>query len=115
MNPSSKEDLIRKCIEKSSLPIVFRKSIDWPICYWSKEKWSTVFGDREIPFRCLKKNIISDEPCWERRCNVKNMTFTDFLNNLTTSEEWMYFDYKYLHQWFSTDNEITKVQIITRT
>lgn len=103
-------DLMRKSTAKSSLPLVFRKFIDWPLCHWSREKWSLIFGDREIPFRCLKKNFISEEPCWERRCKIKNLTFKNFIDNLTTSEEWMYFDYKYIHQWFSNDNELIKVR-----
>ncbi|CAH0728431.1 unnamed protein product, partial [Brenthis ino] len=108
MSFNSEGDLMRKSTVKSSLPLVFRKFIDWPLCHWSREKWSVIFGEREIPFRCLKKNFISEEPCWERRCKIKNMTFKNFIDNLTTSEEWMYFDYKYLHQWFSNDNEIMK-------
>ncbi|XP_023940016.2 HSPB1-associated protein 1 [Bicyclus anynana] len=103
------DDDIRNLTTKASLPLVFRRFIkDWPICEWDENKWSSVFGGREIPFRCLRKNFVSDEPCWERRCQVKKMTFPTFLGMLNTSQEWMYFDYKYLHQWFGNESELCK-------
>ncbi|CAH2094512.1 unnamed protein product [Euphydryas editha] len=103
------ENLIRNLAVNSSSPIVFRKFVsDWPMCGWSQEKWTSVFGNKEIPFRCLTKKFISDEPCWERRCNLRSMTLKTFFDNLTTSNEWMYFDYKHLHQWFSGDSELCK-------
>ncbi|CAH2254557.1 jg22407 [Pararge aegeria aegeria] len=104
------EDLVRNLSAKSSLPLVFRQFIkDWPVCEWDENKWTSVFGEKEIPFRCLKKSFVSDEPCWERRCVVNKMTFMAFLGILNTSQEWMYFDYKYLHQWFSSDSELCKI------
>ncbi|XP_047537227.1 HSPB1-associated protein 1 [Vanessa atalanta] len=103
------EDLIRNLIVKSCTPIVFRKFVnDWPMCGWRQEKWDSIFGNKEIPFRCLRKNVISDEPCWERCCKIRNMTFKNFVENSITSNEWMYFDYKHLHQWFSGESELCK-------
>lgn len=104
------EDIIRNIVKNHNIPLVFRGFIqNWPICQWSVEKWCSVFGEKEIPFRCLKKDFLSDEPCWERRCSVKNMTFKSFVDNSSTSDEWMYFDYKYVYQWFNTDDELYKV------
>ncbi|XP_045776647.1 HSPB1-associated protein 1 isoform X1 [Maniola jurtina] len=103
------DDVIRNLSTKASLPLVFRQFVkDWPICAWDENKWTSVFGEKEIPFRCLNKSFVSDEPCWERRCQVKKMTFNTFLGVLNTSQDWMYFDYKYLHQWFSSDSELCK-------
>ncbi|KAG6465479.1 HSPB1-associated protein 1 [Manduca sexta] len=103
------EEAVRSVIAKASTPIVFRGFVDnWSICQWNIEKWCSVFGDKEIPFRCMKRDFISDEPCWERRCKVKNMTFKNFVDNLPTSDDWMYFDYKYVHQWFTGDDELYK-------
>ncbi|XP_049877468.1 HSPB1-associated protein 1 [Pectinophora gossypiella] len=103
------EDLVRNLIAKAGVPLVFRSFIkDWPLCQWDKEKWCSVFGDKEIPFRCMKKNFMSDEPCWERRSTKKKMTFKSFVDNLQSSEEWMYFDYKYMHQWFNGDSDLSK-------
>lgn len=103
------ENIIRNLTIKSSTPLVFRKFVsDWPMCDWSQEKWISVFGNKEIPFRCLTKKFISDEPCWERRCQLKNLTCKSFFDCLTTSKEWMYFDYKRLHQWLSSDSELCK-------
>ncbi|GBP79978.1 HSPB1-associated protein 1 homolog, partial [Eumeta japonica] len=56
----------------------------------------------------MRKDIVSDEPCWERKCEMKVMTFKNFVEKFLTSEEWMYFDYKYVHQWFSGDNDLFK-------
>ncbi|XP_046971463.1 HSPB1-associated protein 1 [Vanessa cardui] len=103
------EDLIRNLTVKSCTPIVFRKFVnDWPMCGWSLEKWISIFGNKEIPFRCLRKNVVSDEPCWERCCKIRNMTFKNFVENSMNSDEWMYFDYKHLHQWFSGESELCK-------
>ncbi|XP_038206620.1 HSPB1-associated protein 1 [Zerene cesonia] len=103
------EELVRNITTNVTVPLVFRQFVsNWSISQWNVEKWSTVFGDREIPFRCMRKDFISDEPCWERKCKVKKLTFKNFINNLAASKEWMYFDYKYLHQWFDADSELCK-------
>lgn len=106
------EETVRNLVSKSDVPLVFRGFVNtWPLCEWTMEKWCSVFGEREIPFRCMKKDFLSDEPCWERRCKVTKMTFKDFVATAPSklNEEWMYFDYKYLHQWFSADDDINKV------
>ncbi|XP_072929994.1 HSPB1-associated protein 1 [Epargyreus clarus] len=102
------EDVIRNVTARASVPLIFRQYVsNWAISQWSEDKWCSIFNDKEIPFRCLMKDFVSDEPCWERRCAVKTMTFKDFLQKLD-GEEWMYFDYKYLHQWLPPDNELCK-------
>ncbi|XP_041969130.1 HSPB1-associated protein 1 [Aricia agestis] len=101
------KDLICNLTVKAEKPVVFRQFIlEWPFCKWDEEKWISVFGEKEIPFRCCKKNLLSNEPCWERQCQIKNTTFKRFIESITSKNEWMYFDYKYLHQWFKSDNEI---------
>ncbi|XP_047033883.1 HSPB1-associated protein 1 homolog [Helicoverpa zea] len=103
------EEIVRNFIANSSVPLVFRGFVqNWSICQWSIDKWCSVFGEKEIPFRCLKKDFLSDEPCWERRCSVKSMTFKSFIDGSASSDEWMYFDYKYLYQWFNGDDELYK-------
>ncbi|KAF9823913.1 hypothetical protein SFRURICE_013450 [Spodoptera frugiperda] len=103
------EDIVRNLIANSSVPLVFRGYVrNWSICQWDVEKWCSVFGEKEIPFRCLKKDFLSDEPCWERRCSVKRMSFKNFVDTSASSDEWMYFDYKYLYQWFNGDDELYK-------
>lgn len=103
-------EVLRSLTAKSNVPLVFRGFVkNWPVCDWNSEKWCSVFGDKEIPFRCLKRDLVSDEPCWERKCSLKSMTFKTFIESLDSSDEWMYFDYKYLHQWFGADTELSKV------
>ncbi|CAG9789210.1 unnamed protein product [Diatraea saccharalis] len=102
-------EILRNLSTKIGAPLVLRDFIrKWPMCQWSAEKWCSIFGEKEMPFRCSKRNFVSDEPCWERKCKVKSMTFKNFVSNLDSSDEWMYFDYKYLHQWFSSDSELFK-------
>lgn len=104
------EKAVRSLVERASAPLVFRRFVDnWLICQWDLEKWCSVFGDKEIPFRCMKKDFLSDEPCWERRCIIETKTFKNFIDCMDTCEEWMYFDYKYVHQWFTGDHELYKV------
>lgn len=106
------EELVRNLTTKVSVPLVFRGFVsNWSLSQWNVEKWCTEFGNQEIPFRCMKRDFISDEPCWERRCKVQKSTFRDFVDNLPTSQEWMYFDYKYLHEWFGADSELYKVSV----
>ncbi|XP_068619157.1 HSPB1-associated protein 1 homolog [Battus philenor] len=103
------EDLIRNITKKTTVPIIFRGFVkDWSLCQWTLEKWSSAFGENVIPFRCMKKNFVSAGPCWERMCNKKSMKFKEFLESAESSEEWMYFDYKYLQQWFNADHDLTK-------
>ncbi|KAJ0173719.1 hypothetical protein K1T71_010868 [Dendrolimus kikuchii] len=103
------EQIIRDLSINTSVPLVLRGFVNnWPICQWDIEKWCLVFQDKELPFRCMKKDFISDEPCWERRCEVKNMTFKAFVDGIPTSKHWMYFDYKHLQQWFPGDEELHK-------
>ncbi|XP_053613799.1 HSPB1-associated protein 1 isoform X1 [Plodia interpunctella] len=103
------EDVVRALIRNSTVPVVFRDFVkNWPMCQWTVDKWSSLFGEKVIPFRCLNRGFVSDEPCWERRCDMKSVTFKQFLNTLDITEEWMYFDYKYLHQWFDGDTELFK-------
>ncbi|KAI5643139.1 cupin-like domain-containing protein [Phthorimaea operculella] len=103
------EEVVRSIVTKAGTPVIFRGFVkNWPLCKWDIEAWCAAFGDKEIPFRCMKKNIVSDEPCWERRCDEKTMTFKKFLDGLQNNEEWMYFDYKYLHQWFNGESEVCK-------
>ncbi|KAM3962508.1 HSPB1 associated protein 1 [Aphomia sociella] len=109
MSAALNEDTVRYLIGNVNMPLVFRKFVsNWPICQWNVDKWCSVFGEREIPFRCMKKDFMSDEPCWERRCKVKSMTLKKFVDGLPSHDEWMYFDYKYLHQWFNADTELYK-------
>ncbi|CAK1583495.1 unnamed protein product [Parnassius mnemosyne] len=103
------EDLIRNVITKTTVPLILRHFVDdWPLRQWDLKKWSAAFGEKLMPFRCLKKNFVSEGPCWERMCNEKSMTFKDFVDRVEQSQEWMYFDYKYLQQWFSGDHELSE-------
>lgn len=103
------EEVIRSVTLNTKIPVVFRAFIShWPICRWNLEKWSNKFGQTEYPFRCVNKHKQSHKPCWERRCTIREMTFRKFTESALSSDEAMYFDYKYLHEWFSEDDELCK-------
>ncbi|CAH0594157.1 unnamed protein product [Chrysodeixis includens] len=103
------EEVLRSLISNTTVPLILRGFVkNWSICQWSVEKWTTVFGEKQIPLRCMKKDFLSDEPCWERRCTKKSMTFKEFLDVSATGDEWMYFDYKYVYQWFNGQDEFYK-------
>ncbi|KAI8425184.1 hypothetical protein MSG28_007008 [Choristoneura fumiferana] len=101
MTETLNSDVVRNITQRVSVPLIFRKFVnDWSLCQWDVEKWCAAFGDKEIPFRCLTKHLVSDEPCWERKCKRITMTFKDFVAQSESSQEWMYFDYKHLPEWF---------------
>lgn len=106
---SLNEDLVKTIVLKAKIPVILKQFLgSHDLCQWSLEKWCSVFEDKAIPFRCMCKKIVSNEPSWERKCFVKNMTFKQFVEQTPNSLEWMYFDYKYLHQWFKSDSELYK-------
>lgn len=103
------DQIIRDLTINASVPLVLRGFVkNWPICQWDIEKWCLVFKDKKLPFRCMKKDFMSDEPCWDRRCEVRNITFKAFVDTVPTNNNWMYFDYKHLQQWFLGDEELCK-------
>lgn len=104
------ETIARSLVANSSVPVVLRRYVNsWTICQWSLEKWSEVFGHKDFPFRCVNKSVQLHEPCWERHCIVRRKTFKHFIETALSSEDAMYFDYKYLHEWFSEEDELYKV------
>lgn len=84
-------------------PILFNKFVTtWPLMNFSLLDWSSKFKTKELPIRIGKKS--HSEPQWERGCDVKKMSFDDFLKYFRNSEDnWAYFDYKYMHEWFDDD------------
>ena len=48
-------------------------------------------------------------PQWERTCEIVTGSFKDFVDFNDDSDEWIYFDYKYLHEHFLEINELHKV------
>lgn len=104
-----KPEEVRELIESATAPLIFRGFLQNYVTSWSPENLVNSLGDRKVPFRTLKKSYSSDEPAWERKCGVQEMTLNDFLICAESSVESMYFDYKYLHQWFKSDSDLCKV------
>jgi HSPB1-associated protein 1 len=99
---------MKNLILNSSEPILFRRKLDWKLLTWSLEDWDTILQDKELNFRC-GINSHTKEPQWERTTNNKKATFKDFLSFIKTeNKNWMYFDYKYLKEWFTDIEELKK-------
>ncbi|KAK3915937.1 HSPB1-associated protein 1 [Frankliniella fusca] len=91
-------------------PVVFHDMINnWPALRWEIKDWSSVFGDRQLPFRCGVKSC-SPEPMWEVKCSKETMTIEEFSNlkQQTTEpteegKKWFYFDYHQISDWTCSD------------
>nr|CAD7452829.1 unnamed protein product [Timema tahoe] len=80
-------------------PIVFRGLIfDWEMLDWSPQAWVEHLGDMKLPFRRGQKKV-TESPQWERGCSTEQLTMAEFFQE-DTSDSWLYFDYKYMHEWF---------------
>ncbi|RZC35173.1 HSPB1-associated protein 1 [Asbolus verrucosus] len=92
----------------SKEPILFKNKLDWGLFKWNLEDWERLLGNEELNFRC-GKNLFTKEPQWERGTTDAKATFKQFVSfTKTESQEWMYFDYKYLREWFNDIEELKK-------
>lgn len=106
--------VFRETILSLSKPVVFHHMIsEWEVLKWGIDDWSSVFGDKLLPFRCGVQ-CCSLQPLWERCCSREVMTFAEFANiqhnpsELRETGKWFYFDYKHLNEWASQDNNALK-------
>ncbi|KAG8226610.1 hypothetical protein J437_LFUL007683 [Ladona fulva] len=103
-------------VRSIQFPIVLKGFIKkWGPMRWTSQDWAEKFGDRKLPFRVgrIDKSKQFGEPIWERNCETEFMTLEEFLNwdakeDCRTRNKWMYFDYKYMHEWFEFDRDILK-------
>ncbi|XP_069689050.1 HSPB1-associated protein 1 isoform X2 [Periplaneta americana] len=109
------EKLTRQMILKGfEVPVVFKGFInDWELLSWDLDNWAQKLGDAVLPFRsgCRK---FTKEPQWEGSCQKINLTMKEFVEwvhmreNAASdeSDRWMYFDYKYMNEWFAQQPSI---------
>ncbi|XP_071451210.1 HSPB1-associated protein 1 homolog [Hetaerina americana] len=103
-------------IQNISHPVVIKGFITkWSLLNWNLEDWAIKFGDRVLPFRVGSNDeaSVKGEPIWERNCSTEYMTFKEFMNwesgpDGLIKKKWMYFDYKYMHEWFEDDPDFLK-------
>ncbi|CAG2054162.1 unnamed protein product, partial [Timema podura] len=94
--PSLIKDMI---LDGLRYPVVFRGLIfDWEMLDWSPQAWVEHLGDMKLPFRRGQKKV-TESPQWERGCSTEQLTMAEFFQE-DTSDSWLYFDYKYMHEWF---------------
>lgn len=54
--------------------------------------------------------FILQTPQWEYTCKTIACTFDEFIGKTKeVKDDWMYFDYKYMHEYFQSDSSISKV------
>ncbi|GFG32651.1 hypothetical protein Cfor_12761 [Coptotermes formosanus] len=112
-------DVMRHMILKGfKEPIVFTRCIeDWDVLSWSLDTWAEKFGDRVLPFRSgVRKS--TKVPQWEALCKKIYLTMEEFVKlemsdakkeettSGDSSSRWMYFDYKYLNEWFPDQHSL---------
>lgn len=105
-------------LEGLKMPVVFNGLIeDWEILSWSLDTWAEKFGDKVLPFRLgyRKKTKV---PQWEGLCERIDLTLKEFVElersdgkkeentSNDNSSRWMYFDYKYMNEWFSDQHSL---------
>ncbi|XP_065168462.1 HSPB1-associated protein 1 isoform X1 [Atheta coriaria] len=89
---------IKTIIKTATEPVVFNNLLKWQLLDWDISKWKECLGNTKLQFRLGSKKY-SKEPQWEKTCEIVKGTFEDFLN-FNEENKWLYFDYKYLNQWF---------------
>ncbi|XP_971977.1 HSPB1-associated protein 1 isoform X2 [Tribolium castaneum] len=101
----------QKCKElilSSGEPLIFRNYVNWGLVKWKLDDWSNLLKNEELVFRCGKK-AFTQEPQWERATRIKKTTFKEFISfTESDNNSWMYFDYKYLKDWFKNTKELKK-------
>ncbi|XP_065334301.1 HSPB1-associated protein 1 isoform X2 [Cloeon dipterum] len=105
---SSLRDLFTSCDE----PILLEKRVShWEIVKsWTINVWCEKIGPTtRLPFRS-GKIAHSELPQWESTCTQTEMTMNQFLGHAQTADpsEWLYFDYKHLHEWFKDKEDFLK-------
>ncbi|XP_076268708.1 HSPB1 associated protein 1 [Rhynchophorus ferrugineus] len=102
------ESNLRNLILNTKKPLIIRNKIKSSIVNWDLYYWKKIIKNELLTFRC-GKNKFTKEPQWESRCSTKVATFQEFINQSNSNiEEWWYFDYKYLRDWFSSNTELKK-------
>ncbi|KAF4531961.1 hypothetical protein B566_EDAN010208 [Ephemera danica] len=99
-------------LEQLKEPTIFNDCIDdWPLLKWTLDEWSFKIGDKPLPFRTGSKKYFN-KPQWEGDCGCKNFTIKEFIAQLedekSVNEQWFYFDYKHMQEWFNENPTILK-------
>ncbi|XP_067007963.2 uncharacterized protein HSPBAP1 isoform X3 [Anabrus simplex] len=100
-------------------PAVFSGLLEWSILSWSLKDWGEKLGNKIMPFRSGVRKSTST-PQWERTCSTTHLTMQQFVELVesnahpcssteTEDEKWLYFDYKYMHEWFIDNPQILQI------
>uniref|UniRef100_A0A1Y1KZD8 JmjC domain-containing protein n=1 Tax=Photinus pyralis TaxID=7054 RepID=A0A1Y1KZD8_PHOPY len=104
MDPNSIRDLIKS----TTKPLLIRNLLNWEILQWDLHRWKEILGTQPLQFR---QGIYThtDWPQFENSTKTVQLSFDEFLTFVQeTPNKWLYFDYKYLKDWFRNVNELRK-------
>ncbi|RZF47562.1 hypothetical protein LSTR_LSTR009098 [Laodelphax striatellus] len=93
------------CLEK---PVVMKNAIEsWPISKWNMQDWKSALGGVKLPFRTGTRDC-TEVPQWEGSSKIMQYSVEEFLSITEKKElqDWMYFDYKYMNEWFKNHPSI---------
>lgn len=107
-------EMLKRIVTELKEPALFRRMFRdlhgehiWKLFDWSLDQLAEKFQDMKLPFR-VGYNKHTAEPQWDVDCSFKVMTLREFLDIAKTScDEWYYFDYKYIHEWFRDNQELS--------
>ncbi|KAE8745018.1 hypothetical protein FOCC_FOCC008330 [Frankliniella occidentalis] len=115
---SEGKKLSKEVVVSLSEPVIFHGMIEnWSVLKWELKDWSSVFGERKLPFRCGVKSC-SPDPLWEGKCSKEMMTLEEFcslkLEHTEPTEDgmkWFYFDYQQISDWTSAEiNDLISIK-----
>ncbi|KAL3286101.1 hypothetical protein HHI36_000614 [Cryptolaemus montrouzieri] len=95
---------LNNLIFKTNEPIILKGCLKWQIFQWDLDKWNDILKHENLEFRC-GVNDATKFPQWERTTQMTTGKFED-LHKLSDPLKWLYFDYKYLNQWFMNAKEL---------
>ncbi|XP_076659758.1 HSPB1 associated protein 1 [Halictus rubicundus] len=110
------ENILKQAIAEIEEPLLFKKMLQdeagaytWKLLDWKLSELIEKFGNSKLPFR-IGCNSRSKRPQWEVDCLETSMTLSEFVKSVELNgddfEEWSYFDYKYMNEWFKDKPEI---------
>ncbi|KAJ8977965.1 hypothetical protein NQ317_008157 [Molorchus minor] len=96
---SNPQDL-KSLILNTNEPLIFKDVWNSKMLEWNLDKWREVLKDKELVFRSGVFEA-TNEPQWERKTESKKGSFEYFMEQTSSNSNWLYFDYKYLAEWFT--------------
>lgn len=99
---------IRDLIKNSAEPLLIKNVLTWELLEWDLDRWKNILGKEPLQFR-QGLHSYTDRPQFENTTTTIQLSFDEFLSFVDENpDKWLYFDYKYLKEWFTSVNELRK-------